>query len=60
MVEDGYGVCYNPLESSFLITVSSFRSCLHTDSQLFGGKLKEALREMREVVVAAKSVHSNI
>ena len=60
VVEDGYSVRYNLLESSFLFTVLSYRSCPHTDSQLLGGKLEEALREMREAVTAAKSVNLNL
>ena len=60
VVEDGYGVCYNPQETEILLSVSSFRQCHDTDSQLFGSKLIESLREMRDIMVSAKGTKSKL
>lgn len=49
VVEDGYGICYNPQEDRIYISVSSFRKCPHTDSVLFAKKLTESLREMKDI-----------
>ena len=57
---DGYGVCYNPQESQIIFSVASWHSCVHTDSQQFGGRLTESLREMRDVLVAVKGSRSKL
>ena len=49
VVEDGYGICYNPQEERIYFSVSSFRQCPHTDSMLFAKKLTESLREMKNI-----------
>ena len=48
------------MEFSFLITVSSYRSCPHTDSQLFASKVREALREMKDVLAADTDAASTL
>ena len=54
VVPDGYGVCYNPQQQKTLLAVSCFRSCPDTDSALFLSKLEDSLREMRDVLEAAR------
>ena len=54
VVPDGYGVCYNPKNDQFILSVSSFRDCPETDSLLFGSKLVESLLEMREILVESR------
>ncbi|XP_065917320.1 carnitine O-acetyltransferase-like isoform X2 [Dysidea avara] len=50
VVPDGYGVCYNPMKSKYLISISSFWQCPQTNSAKFGTALKESLKEMRNVL----------
>jgi carnitine O-acetyltransferase len=51
VVEDGYGVCYNPREHEILVTVSSWHSCRETDSLMLSGLLRDSLRELRDLLV---------
>jgi carnitine O-acetyltransferase len=51
VVPDGYGICYNPQENRFIISISSFHECSETDSMLFAKKLRESLMEMKEVLL---------
>jgi len=60
VVEDGYGVCYNPQENQILFAVSSFRRCPDTDSLLYGKKLMESLREMQYVMTATRGLNSKL
>ena len=60
VVPDGYGVCYNPQENQIILSVSSFRSHPKTDSHFFLEKLTETLREMRDVMVAAKGLNAKL
>ncbi len=60
VVEDGYGVCYNPQEDQLLLAVSSWHHYPNTDSQLFGSRLAESLREMKDVLVASKGLSSKL
>ena len=60
VVPDGYGVCYNPQEEKFLLGVSSFRSCPDTDSMLFGSKLIESMRDMRDMMLDGKCLNSKL
>lgn len=53
VVEDGYGVCYNPQESQVIFCVSSFKHHHDTDSLLFGAKLLESMRDMHKVMAAS-------
>ena len=52
-VPNGYGVCYNPQNNRVIFAVSSLRSCPETDSQVFGAKLMESMREMQAMLVKA-------
>ena len=52
VVEDGYGVCYNPCESEILLSVSSWHHCSETDSQLMASRLHSSLTEMRDLLVS--------
>ena len=47
---DGYGICYNPLGTQILVSVSCFRSCAETDSMWFMRALCEVLLELRDLV----------
>ena len=52
-VPNGYGVCYNPQNHRVIFAISSLRSCPETDSQVFGAKVMESLREMQAMLVKA-------
>ena len=52
-VPNGYGVCYNPQNHRVTFAISSLRSCPETDSQVFGAKVMESMREMQAVLVKA-------
>ena len=52
VVEDGYGVCYNPRESEIIFTVTSWHHCSETDSQLMASRLHSSLTEMRDLLVS--------
>ena len=56
LLENGYGICYNPLENKVLLTVCSFRSCPDTDSMVFGSTFMESMREMRAMLLAVKAL----
>ncbi len=60
VVPDGYGVCYNPQESQFILSVSSFHSNPKTNSHVFLKKLTETFGEMREVLVAANGLNAKL
>ncbi|KAL5484736.1 hypothetical protein EMCRGX_G021281 [Ephydatia muelleri] len=60
VVEDGYGICYNPQEERLYISVSSFRHCPHTDSVLFAKKLTESLREMKDIFRTVQPITSKL
>ena len=60
VVEDGYGLSYNPQETQVLFSVSSCRQCPHTDSQLFVSMLVKSMREMHDVMMAAKGTKSKL
>ena len=45
LVDDGYGCCYNILETQLMFGISSFKSCKETNSKLFAENLKDALNE---------------
>ena len=53
VVEDGYGVGYNPQESQVIFCVSSFKHHHGTDSLLFGAKLLESMKDMQGVLAAS-------
>jgi len=58
--EDGYGVCYNPMSKEILFSISSFRHWHETDSQLYGQKLMESLKEMHDIMLAARGLSSKL
>ena len=60
VVPNGYGVCYNPQNHRVTFAVSSFRSCPETDSQVFGAKLMESMREMQAVLVKANGLSAKL
>ena len=60
VVPNGYGVCYNPQNHKVVFAVSSFRSCPEIDSQLFGAKLMESMREMQAVLVKASGLSAKL
>ena len=53
VVEDGYGVCYNPQSGHMIVCVASFRSWPGTDSQAFADCLVDSLRQMRDFCTSA-------
>ena len=59
VVEDGYGVCYNPREHEIMMTVSSWHSCPDTDSLVMSSCLQESLREMRDLLVSTGRAKTN-
>ncbi len=54
VVEDGYGVCYNPQEKQVLFSVSSYHHNPHTHSQQYMIRLSQSLQEMKDVLVASR------
>lgn len=56
VVEDGYGICYNPRDDDMLLAVSSFPSCKETCSNGMGKSLSDALQDMYTVLVRAGEV----
>ena len=59
VVDDGYGVCYNPREHEILFTVSSWHHCSDTDSLTMSSQLVESLKEMRELLVGTGRARSH-
>ena len=45
LVDDGYGCCYNILETQLMFGISCYRSCNETNSKLFADNLRLALNE---------------
>jgi len=60
VVPDGYGVCYNPQENQFIVSVSSYHSNPKTNSHFFLKRLAETFSEMREVMLEAKGMNSKL
>ena len=50
VVPDGYGVCYNPRENEFRITVSTFRSCPTTSTAGMIRNIEESLMQMQHTL----------
>jgi carnitine O-acetyltransferase len=50
---DGYGICYNPRQNAVSFAVSSFRSCLHTDSGRMAAALERALLDLQTLLSVA-------
>lgn len=53
VVEDGYGICYNPRDDDMLFAVSSFSSCKETCSDGMAKSLSDSLADMYAVLVRA-------
>ncbi|MGH0174857.1 UNVERIFIED_CONTAM: hypothetical protein FKN15_069202, partial [Acipenser sinensis] len=51
MVPDGYAVCYNPLPEHINFSVSAFNCCAETNADKLAGSLKQALRDLQELVL---------
>ncbi|XP_067672379.1 choline O-acetyltransferase-like isoform X1 [Haliotis asinina] len=58
VVQDGYGVCYNPHPDYILVTVSSFNSNDDSDSAFFAMSLESSLLQMKELCLKAKQFNS--
>lgn len=54
VVPDGYGVCYNPMESQYLYAVSSFNSHPKTRAGDLGDEIAKALED-NHVLLASQS-----
>jgi len=54
VVPDGYGVCYNPMESRFVYAVSSFNSHPKTQAGDLGDEIAKALED-NHVLLASQS-----
>ncbi|TVK72986.1 Carnitine O-acetyltransferase [Bagarius yarrelli] len=50
VVPDGYGVCYNPMETHINFAVSAFNSCADTNATRLASALQEALLDMRSLL----------
>lgn len=46
LVEDGYGICYNPRNDDMLFAVSAFPGCAETSAKEMGCALYDALNDM--------------
>ncbi|XP_056601719.1 carnitine O-acetyltransferase [Triplophysa dalaica] len=50
VVPDGYGVCYNPMESHINYSVSAFNSCEDTNASQMAQALEDALIDMKTLL----------
>uniref|UniRef100_A0A673BLJ5 Carnitine O-acetyltransferase n=1 Tax=Sphaeramia orbicularis TaxID=375764 RepID=A0A673BLJ5_9TELE len=50
VVPNGYGVCYNPMESHINFAVSSFNTCNETNAAHLAQAVKDALLDMRTLL----------
>jgi carnitine O-acetyltransferase len=50
VVEDGYGVCYNPKDKHINLVVSSFSTCQETDTGRMVQGVEAALLDMRTLL----------
>uniref|UniRef100_A0A8D1AYG2 Carnitine O-acetyltransferase n=1 Tax=Sus scrofa TaxID=9823 RepID=A0A8D1AYG2_PIG len=50
VVPDGYGVCYNPMESHINFSVSAYNSCAETNAVRLAHYLEQALLDMRALL----------
>lgn len=53
VVEDGYGICYNPRNDDMLFAVSALKSCAHTSANVMGQHLVDALERMHALLSRA-------
>ncbi|CAG5122644.1 unnamed protein product [Candidula unifasciata] len=52
VVPDGYGLCYNPQDDQLIISISSFHSSPHTNSDLFSSSLSQSLLDMQTLLAS--------
>jgi carnitine O-acetyltransferase len=52
-VPDGYGVCYMPSQDNVYFTIVSGRACTSTGSHELGAAIRDAMLEMRELILLA-------
>ncbi|MEE6505561.1 hypothetical protein FKM82_005560 [Ascaphus truei] len=50
VVPDGYGVCYNPMESHINFSVSAFNSCAETNAARLAHYLERALCDVQQLI----------
>ncbi|XP_045052783.1 carnitine O-acetyltransferase isoform X2 [Desmodus rotundus] len=50
VVPDGYGICYNPVESHINFSVSAYNSCAETNAARLAHYLEKALLDMRTLL----------
>ncbi|ELW61982.1 Carnitine O-acetyltransferase [Tupaia chinensis] len=50
VVPDGYGVCYNPMETHINFSVSAYNSCAETNAARLAHYLERALLDMRALL----------
>lgn len=53
VVDDGYGICYNPRNDDIFLAVSAFNSCPSTSATEMARSLTEALENMYQVLSKA-------
>lgn len=53
VVDDGYGICYNPRNDDIFLAVSAFNSCPSTSAAQMASTLTEALENMYQVLSKA-------
>lgn len=53
LVENGYGICYNPRNDDIFFAVSAFNSSPETSAVEMGKSLTEALENMYRVLTKA-------
>ncbi|KAK3595681.1 hypothetical protein CHS0354_026899 [Potamilus streckersoni] len=58
VVQDGYGVCYNPLPDKIIFCVSSFKSCPETSSDLFTATIESSFLQMHELCLSVNDQKS--
>lgn len=47
VVDDGYGICYNPMDSQLLFAVSSWKNCKITNTRLLSDNIGKALMDAK-------------
>lgn len=51
VVDDGYGICYNPMGQYINFSVSSWNNCKDTDTNTFIKSLKESLLDASQLLI---------
>ena len=57
-MNDGYGICYNPMPQYINFCVSSWKDCVDTDSDRFIETLKESFHDSAQLLI--KTQKSNL